>query len=92
MTNQKSSGGKRIGAGRPRTGETLAKDNTKTIRVTFEMAQSIKSGKYQYVMELVEKYQQEIVDNPKSKTSPRYDKLREFLAKIEKNTLTKDVY
>ena len=82
--NNSQHGGKRKGAGRPRQAEILAKDNTKTIRVTYEIAENIKSGVFQTVMQLVDEYKQEIANNPKSLTSPRYDKLREFLVKIDK--------
>ena len=75
-------GGKRKGAGRPQKSDVMAKDSTKVVRVSFAIADQLKSGYYQHVMQTIADYQQEIIDNPKSLTSPRYDKLKEFLSKI----------
>ena len=68
-------GGAREGAGRPATGRT-----TKVIRVVknFPKPQTVID-----IQETLQEYYQELQENPKRKTSPRWEKLGKLLKKIE---------
>lgn len=82
MTNQ-NWGGKRQGAGRPTSGIKKAVDNTKVARIDLKHYARIKSNRYDDLMQLLYDYRCEIKDNPKSKTSPRYQKLISFMNEVE---------
>jgi len=76
----KSHGGARSGAGRPSLPEHLKK-KTAAIRVPAEMADKIKSGYYQRLEVLLAEWKSRADDAPVS--SPRWQRLREFLAELE---------
>lgn len=75
-------GGKRKGAGRPVEGLSKAVEQTKVARINIKHHARIKSGRYDELMQLLYDYKLETIDNNKSKSSPRYQKLNEFLNEV----------
>ena len=81
--NNKSWGGKRKNAGRPVQGNKRVIDNTKVARVSIKDYARIKEGRYDELMQLLYDYKLETVQNEKSKTSPRYQKLNQLLSEVD---------
>lgn len=82
--NDKNWGGKRKGAGRPVQGIKKLVEQTKVCRIDLRHYENIKSGKYDDLMQLLYDYKLETVQNKKSITSPRYQKLNDFLQEASK--------
>ena len=77
-------GGTRAGAGRKRKSSELAKDSTKVVRVSLEVAELIKSGKLEKLLAVIQGWDEQIGNA--SKTSPRWSKVRAMMTDI-KDTL-----
>lgn len=74
-------GGRRNGAGRPRTGRQLRQYTTKVIRVPLEVAKLQNEVGFENLLLLIQTWKNE-ADNA-SPTSPRWQKLKELLSEIE---------
>jgi len=70
-------GGKRPGAGRPKSSEP-----SKTIRCSVKEADFVKSGKLDNLLSQIEDWKYRAEDA--SSTSPRWEKARELLNELEK--------
>ena len=79
----KNWGGYRVNSGRKRKQEILAKDRTKVVRISFQDSERIKKGIYHQLIQLLYEYRLDIAHNPKSRSSPRYAKLRKLLKELE---------
>ncbi|MEL6438684.1 MAG: hypothetical protein AAFQ80_05435 [Cyanobacteria bacterium J06621_8] len=76
-------GGKREGAGRRKSDTPSKAKATKVIRVSESEAALVKSGQYKQLLELVRQYKASYETTKGAKTSPRWQRMREFLAKTE---------
>ena len=75
-------GGHRPGAGRKKIkGAKLTKENSKVARINLTDYKRIKSGTYEQIINTLYDYKCQSEDA--SKTSPKYEKLRQFLTEIE---------
>ena len=74
-------GGARTGAGRKRKSSKLAKDSTKVVRVSFEVAELIQSGKLAELLAVIEDWNEQIANA--SKTSPRWSRARAMMDEIQ---------
>lgn len=83
MVQNSNWGGFRKGAGRPVSGSKKAVDNTKVARINLKHYARIKSGRYDELMQLLYDYKLDVIDNPKSQTSPRYQKLITLMSEVE---------
>lgn len=76
-------GGKRQGAGRKPLGDKKAIDTTKVVRVSMSDYDRIKSGRYDDMMNLLFEYRSMLETSKGAKTSPRWQKLRDFMKEAE---------
>ena len=76
-------GGYRVNSGRKRKQEILAKDRTKVVRISLQDSERIKKGIYDQLIQLLYDYRLDVAQNPKSKSPPRYVKLRQLLKEVE---------
>ena len=76
-------GGSRKGAGRKLERDRPAKDTTKIARLPYQHWVRWKSGKYDQLMHLLYDYRCRLEQEKGAKTSPRWQRMREFLAEIE---------
>ena len=76
-------GGKREGAGRKREKSKLAVNRTKVARLPIQHWVRWKSGRYDDLMALIYDYRCRLEGEKGAKTSPRWQRMREFLIEIE---------
>ena len=76
-------GGARKGAGRKKLRSRLAEEMTKVCRLPIQHYARWKSGRYDELMHLIYDYRLRLEQEKGAKTSPRWQRMREFLKEID---------
>ena len=83
-------GGKRANSGRKRKA-TRKKPETKIYRMLPADAEFVKSGKLKELKTLIWEWKWRMMEEPKTETSPRWEKFREFIANVEEIYNTEEI-